>query len=200
MKDTKSFILETSFKLFLQKSFKEVTMKEIVEETELSKGAFYHYFASKEELFKEIIDVFYMNFFSIDYTQFNQENLYAFYTEYFNYVEHGFQELLVSFGGDKTRNAVNFFLIIFDAFKLYPGFRELTIEMTEKELQSWTKVIKTAREKGEIRSTMTDEQIASIFTNTNDGISLHAIMMGRVDNLVQEIRSTFDAFYNEIKA
>jgi len=44
MSDTKTHILMVSLKLFLQKNFKEVTMKEIVKETGLSKGAFYHYF------------------------------------------------------------------------------------------------------------------------------------------------------------
>ncbi len=59
MSDTKAHILMVSLKLFLQKNFKEVTMKEIVEETGLSKGAFYHYFESKEKLFYEIIDYFF---------------------------------------------------------------------------------------------------------------------------------------------
>jgi AcrR family transcriptional regulator len=55
MNDTKEHIITTSLKLFLQKNFKEVTMKEIVNATRLSKGAFYHYFESKEKVFKEVV-------------------------------------------------------------------------------------------------------------------------------------------------
>jgi TetR/AcrR family transcriptional repressor of nem operon len=40
MSGAKDHILLTSLKLFLQKSFKEVTMKEIVNKTGLSKGVF----------------------------------------------------------------------------------------------------------------------------------------------------------------
>jgi AcrR family transcriptional regulator len=36
----------------MQKGYKEVTMKDIVDNAELSKGAFYHYFDSKEKVFK----------------------------------------------------------------------------------------------------------------------------------------------------
>ena len=54
---SKEHILITAFSLFLQKSFKEVTMKEIVKETGLSKGAFYHYFESKEQLFLELLQL-----------------------------------------------------------------------------------------------------------------------------------------------
>ena len=57
MKDTKEHILMIAGQLFLQKSFKEVTMQEIVKETGLSKGAFYHYFTGKDELFLEVLNI-----------------------------------------------------------------------------------------------------------------------------------------------
>ncbi|MDR2562425.1 MAG: TetR/AcrR family transcriptional regulator, partial [Prevotellaceae bacterium] len=55
-KDTKQHILETACLLFMKKSYKAVTLKEIIRETGLSNGAFYHHFESKEQLFKEVID------------------------------------------------------------------------------------------------------------------------------------------------
>ena len=54
---TKEHILNVCTHLFLQKGFKEVTMKEIVEKTGMSKGAIYHYFNSKEQLFLEVINI-----------------------------------------------------------------------------------------------------------------------------------------------
>ena len=61
MNQTKEHIITVACELFLQKSFKEVTMKEIVKQTGLSKGAFYHYFESKEQLFQEVLDFFLNN-------------------------------------------------------------------------------------------------------------------------------------------
>lgn len=200
MNETKSFILETSFKLFLQKSFKEVTMKEIVTATGLSKGAFYHYFTSKEQLFNEIIDSYYLTFFEINYSQFNQQNLYAFYHDYLNYIDLGIGELLSRFEVTKARVAINYYLLIFDALNLYPGFLEKSKELTQRELNNWIQIIRTARESGEIKSSMTDEQIAKIFTSSNDGISLHELMFGRVNQMTTVISNVWDGFYNILKA
>ncbi|MDR3129397.1 MAG: TetR/AcrR family transcriptional regulator [Tannerellaceae bacterium] len=52
MKEVKEHILKTALTLFLQKSFKEVIMNDIVEKTGMSKGAFYHYYSSKEKVFE----------------------------------------------------------------------------------------------------------------------------------------------------
>lgn len=200
MNETKAYILETSFKLFLQKSFKEVTMKEIVTATGLSKGAFYHYFESKEQLFNEIIDSYYMTFFAIDYSKFNQQSLYEFYHDYLKYIDNGTHELLSRFEGVKAQNAINYYLLIFDAINLYPGFLGKAMEMTKKEFNSWEQIIRTARQNGEIKSSMTDEQIAKIFTSSNDGISLHELMFGRVENMTNAIVNVWDGFYNVLKA
>jgi AcrR family transcriptional regulator len=59
MSDSRTHILETAANLFMQKSYKEVTMKEIVDKTGLSKGAFYLHFRSKEQLFMEVTDYFF---------------------------------------------------------------------------------------------------------------------------------------------
>ena len=74
MNDTREHIIKTSLKLFLQKNCKEVTMKEIVDATELSKEAFYHYFESKEKVFEEVTR-FYNNFLIFDYSGFSKISL-----------------------------------------------------------------------------------------------------------------------------
>ena len=81
MKDTKEHILETVFILFLQKSFKAVTMQEIVKQTGISKGAFYHYFTSKEQVFEEIVNQYFMRLVDMGFDQFSTDSLQAFYTD-----------------------------------------------------------------------------------------------------------------------
>lgn len=50
----KEKIIETSIELFDQKGFKETSVQEIVEAMGVTKGAFYYYYKSKEELLKDI--------------------------------------------------------------------------------------------------------------------------------------------------
>ena len=47
----KKYILETARKVFIEKGFKNVTMKDIVEACDISRGGLYLYFGSTREIF-----------------------------------------------------------------------------------------------------------------------------------------------------
>lgn len=51
---TRQRILEVAAKLFLEKGYEKTTMRDIVEQVNMSKGAIYHHFKSKEEIIKEV--------------------------------------------------------------------------------------------------------------------------------------------------
>ena len=55
-KDAKKKILDAAFSVFVNNGFKDTTMSHIVEKSGLSKGAIYHYYASKKDLFISLID------------------------------------------------------------------------------------------------------------------------------------------------
>lgn len=51
----KKFILETARKVFKEKGYKRVTMKDIVEACEISRGGLYLYFNGTDEIFLEVL-------------------------------------------------------------------------------------------------------------------------------------------------
>ena len=53
---TKQSIKAKAIRLFAQKGFKDVTMKDICEVTELSRGGLYLHYSSTKQIFSEIID------------------------------------------------------------------------------------------------------------------------------------------------
>ena len=55
-KNTKKKILDAAFNVFVRNGFKDTTMSHIVRESGLSKGAIYHYYGSKKDLFISLID------------------------------------------------------------------------------------------------------------------------------------------------
>jgi AcrR family transcriptional regulator len=59
MKQKKIELLETAIKLFAEKGFQSTSVQDIVTEYGISKGAFYTYFSSKEELLLAIFDYYY---------------------------------------------------------------------------------------------------------------------------------------------
>tara|TARA_B100002051_G_C16744563_1_gene646627 strand:+ start:5932 stop:6519 length:588 start_codon:yes stop_codon:yes gene_type:complete len=53
---TKNKILEAAFNVFVRNGYKDTTMAHIVRESGLSKGAIYHHYSSKKDLFISLID------------------------------------------------------------------------------------------------------------------------------------------------
>ena len=53
---TKQHIKEQAIKLFAQRGFKDVTMKDICEVTDLSRGGLYLHYSSTRQIFSDIID------------------------------------------------------------------------------------------------------------------------------------------------
>ena len=53
--ETRRKILEAAYTLFLQHGYHGASMSRLVEATGLSKGAIYHHFSSKEEIFVEVL-------------------------------------------------------------------------------------------------------------------------------------------------
>ncbi len=49
-------ILDTAERLFIEKGYERVSLQDIIEETGFSKGAIYHHFTSKEDIFYSVCD------------------------------------------------------------------------------------------------------------------------------------------------
>jgi AcrR family transcriptional regulator len=198
MKNTKEHILTVALGLFLKNSFKGVTMNEIVRATGMSKGAFYHYFKSKEALFIAILDEYYSKFMIQDFSSYSHDSLYQFRRD------------MISDYGNKPQCAdknelhmcgdMNYVFLVLEGIRIFPAFREKALEHQKREINAWTEIIRIAREKGEIESVMTDDQIANIFVLTTDGVGLRAIMSnGTAEEKRKQILGVWDGFYNQIK-
>jgi AcrR family transcriptional regulator len=171
MSDTKDYIIHTSLLLFLQKSYRDVTMQEIVQKTGLSKGAFYHYFTSKEQLFKEIANLFFSAG-NLQYSQFPDDSLQSFINAYVEGITKGMEAIYELITGDKNNHSVslNFFLILFESIARFPEFLEFELNQYKESLAYWSAMVAKARQTGEIKSDATDEDIANLFLYCSDGV------------------------------
>jgi AcrR family transcriptional regulator len=61
--DTKSRIMEESFKLFLKKGFVDVSLNEIRKASNITTGGFYYHFESKDALLVAVIEKYIFNYF-----------------------------------------------------------------------------------------------------------------------------------------
>ncbi|SMP68592.1 TetR/AcrR family transcriptional regulator [Anoxynatronum buryatiense] len=197
MTDTRERIVGTAFKLFMQKSFKEVTIKEIVEKTGVSQGAFFHYFKTKEDLFLEVIGKA-VSSAGDYYNSLAKDSLQQFYRQYIqSFLDNFLPEIISTEDGNSV---MNYFSLYFEAVKIFPDFKRRLSDIHEIELNSWKSVVSKARANGEISSVMKDEEIANMFINSGDGLSLHIIYMGYSNEDVKNMWiALWDGFYEVLK-
>src|ERR1035437_165509 len=119
MKDTREYIIDEAYTLFLNHSYEAVSISMISNAIGLTKGALYHHFKNKEELFRAVID----NHFPITGINVDVDNISL--KEYTNKcIEHTHDILKAIFRqGDKFL-PVNYLSLIADCFRHYPGFQE----------------------------------------------------------------------------
>jgi AcrR family transcriptional regulator len=201
MNDTKEHILDVSLTLFLQKSYKAVTMKEIVEKTGLSKGAFYYYFESKEQLFIKAFEHYYGDALRDDLTQISQDSLKSFYNDILVSLSENLKKFL-KMEEENGAEPMNHHLLLFEAISRIPSFREMYKKENQKEVNAWKEVIKKARESREIDTELSDEMTVKLFVHAEAGFRMHSFLMGNqnVEALIQEMQSLWDSLYYLLKA
>ncbi|MGB9200616.1 TetR/AcrR family transcriptional regulator [Methanobacterium sp.] len=193
---TKEHILKVCTALFLQKGFKEVTMKEIVEKTGMSKGAIYHYFNSKEQLFLEVINTTITSAFDSHLSKTNYKSLNQFYHEFIEQITES------TFLKNETGNKIslNYFSLIFDALKIFPSFQNKMFEYQQIQLNFWKNIISSARANGEIKSSINDEQIANMFIHSSDGAVMYNIFINSSNEETRDyLLDIWDSFYAILK-
>lgn len=197
MSDSKEKIMVEGFKLFLQNNYKEVTIQDIVNKVGMTKGAFYYFFESKEQLFREIFQRFFLSEVKIDFSKFSHDSLYKFYHDYYNHINNGSSSFRQD--NEESGSYVNYNAFIYEALKLFPDFRAEARETQLSELKAWETVVRNAKNNGEIKSIMNDEEIASIFIYISNGIGMQSAIDGKPQEGKTKILEFWDAFYEGLK-
>lgn len=188
-----------AFKLFLQKGYIEVTMNDILEEAGLSRGTFYYYFKSKEQLFADVIEMFLVTLPTSPQISIDESSLYSFYHDYLENASRSYARL-----GKIIKEAnvqiINFLILSLDAMKRLPSYKSNTILISNSIINIWINVISKARENGEISTTMTDEQIAFFFKFSMDGMGMKSELEGKPSSENdKELLDLWNNFYEQIK-
>jgi AcrR family transcriptional regulator len=200
MRNSREHILKVSFNLFMQKSYKGVTLKDIVEATGMSKGAFYHYFSSKEELFKEVIRLYFQAGIDTFFNGMPRDNLRTFINIYLQHLIDLLDNMRVNFGFSNSQQGLAYYGMLFDIMRLFPEYDMKTNEHYAMQIRIWEETIRNARKSGEISTLISDIQIARLFVVINDGVVIKFITLGRTDDIVAEMFSLYNSIYSLIKS
>lgn len=184
--------------LFMQKSYKAVTLREIIARSGFSNGAFYHYFKTKEELFVEVANHYWFEFIDVPFTTWDGITLKDFIEESLKRSESVLDIIDKEFNIDNQ--GANFYSFVFEAYRIVPTFKEKTLNAQNKELAVWMEVMANARNSGEIRSDLNDETLSQYFVTISYGNALTRLINKDVSYMRETMRSLWEGLYNMLKA
>ena len=196
---SKENITKTAFILFLEKGYKEVTIKNIMDETGLSKGAIYHHFTSKEEIYEATLQEYYFKILNNEIIEiitgdFKKDiiALYEFTAEVFSNIEH-LSEKGLAF---PIRNFFSFQL----ESETNEGVRHQILETVEQYRKSVQQLVKQAIDTKQIRSDLDVEAVAYQIIGMMEGLALHhSTVKGDIKNiLLIKYKYVFDNYFKLI--
>lgn len=196
-KDNKSkdLIIKAAFSLFLKKGFKEVTIKNIMEITKLSKGAIYHHFESKEDIYSATIETYYFELLQPERLVFKSGNfvrdvkhLCDFALELFDSIENISQK-------DSDYPIRNYFSFQLESEK-NEAIRGQTTITVAKFRNLIREIIQEAHDNQQLRSNLNLEAITFQIIGLMEGVALHhSTIKNNVKNvLAKKYDLVFDSY------
>ncbi|KAA6317563.1 hypothetical protein EZS27_032295, partial [termite gut metagenome] len=154
-------------------------------------GAFYHYYTSKEQVFEEAVKYFYNHVLITDYKGFPQTSLKDFYSAYLEKLQNSSNNTDDIDAGD-----TNFFIFMSEAAHRISDFPAIHSAQRKKERWAWSEIIGIAKRNKEIKSTLPDEDIAVLFLNASDGVTINSAFSKKngIETL-QEFKKNWDNLY-----
>ncbi len=190
MKDTREFIIDEAYKLFLNHSYEAVSISLISEAIGLTKGALYHHFRNKEELYRAVIDKhFPISGLTVDVNNISMEE----YTRLC--IDHIHKILIAIFGSEEIFFPVNYLSLIADCFRHYEGFAESKAKVIDNSVKDVEVILRNAIKRGEIRSDINVEVVALQYFSLSVGLAGDLIRTSSVGSAIKSMKDQLNQLY-----
>lgn len=196
MKDTKSIILDKSLELFANRNYDAVSMNELCEATGLTKGAIYHYFKSKTEVYTASIDYYVEKILD----ELNCHNEPIGYADFINkgmsfYKAHHSQEMQTS----NISFPMKCVFMLYGAHRFYPDFEKIGKKVYQAHINLWTNVLSYSVTTGEISGDIDVVNMARICQSISAGIFSKALLKYSHEKIHEDLESQYMALYDLMK-
>ena len=195
MDNTKDFIAEEAFKLFLNHSYEAVSISTISNAIGFTKGALYHHFRSKEELFIYVID----KYLYIPEAIVDEESISL--SEYIDHCYETSKKIINNiFKFSIVYTPINYVSMFADAIRHYPGYLELKGVFFTNEISKTKKVLENAILTGEIRNDINTDLIAMNYFSVLMGLAGNLLVRNiSVEETLLLLKEQLHEFYKMLK-
>jgi len=190
---TREYIIDKAFELFLQHNYESVSISQIIESIGMTKGAIYHHFSSKEDLFKAVIDKY------LIFPDFTKENINSL-SELNEIIVERVHEMLVRLlPNDSEFVTFNYLTLIADALRHYPGYEVENQNYIRRQINNTKIILGNAIQKGEIRSDIDIDVIANLYFSATIGLAGNLLQRYTVKESIRFLKSQINQLYSLLK-
>jgi TetR/AcrR family transcriptional regulator, transcriptional repressor for nem operon len=194
MNDTKEYIIDQAYKLFLSHSYEAVTISDISKAIGLTKGALYHHFINKEELFRAVIDKHLI----IDLMDNDVK-----YDSLLQYIEVSIEAsrkvVFNTFGSNNDFIPINYVSLLIDALRHYPNFTLNKEGLFNSQIEKIKEVLFDAVKKHEIRDDLDIDITAVNFLSINLGLASNLFTNKSPSLAIEILKRQLYEFYKILK-
>jgi AcrR family transcriptional regulator len=194
MGETKEYIIDQAYRLFLDKSYEAVSISDISKSIGLTKGALYHHFLNKEDLFKAVIDKYLK---IIGPAEIKKDTTLAEYVRAnIAYVSQIVKTICID---EQQFIPVSYFSLLIDALRHYPGFAEKHEHFFNAEIDDLKIIIERAVENGEIRDDIDTAVVALHLFSISTGIAGNFFISHSLSDALENFQSQMIEYYKILK-
>jgi AcrR family transcriptional regulator len=210
-KDTEDKIYRAAYKLFISKPYEMVTVREMESAINMTRGAIFHYVKDKEQLFREVIERYYLKTQDI-YNRVGEDvlekdiTLLQFIDIYIAGVEKTVNKLYTDAGVDKNNldkqqlmsHLDRFYIsLLLNAGFYLNDFVEKMDSLLRIEKNTWLFFIQKGIEKGEIKPNTDVKLFSELFMSIYFGKALRDSLKNGISTT--GLKDLFLGIYNKIK-
>jgi len=182
--------------MFLNNNYEAVTINSIIKAAGITKGGIYHYYASKEELFKDVVDKFLIE---------NRTSLHIEYSSLREFIDNNIKKAKEQVKLKSSNNEIDlsapaqYISLFMAAFKYYPNFSEIGRKFYNEELSIWVDAIELSKKNGEVSNKVNSEIMAMNFMAIGTNILTNTMLGGSIDYALEMHSKQLLELYQSIK-
>ena len=160
--NTKQLILESTLKLMIENQNSIISIRQISNVSGIAIGGIYHHFSNKEEIYDEITERYYINFYKFDFDRLRQingnarEKIHDSIAEIFKQKETGIEIESI----EDEMDYRDILLVLTANGSTYEHYDELTQSLIKELREFLTGIIREGQKNRQIRQDFTAEDIA----------------------------------------
>lgn len=198
--NTKQLILESTLKLMIENHNSIISIRQISNASGIAIGGIYHHFSNKEEIYDEITERYYINFYKFDFDRLHQingnakEKIHDSIAEIFKEKETGIEIESI----EDEMDYRDILLVLTANGSTYEHYDELTKRLIKEVREFLTGIIREGQKNREIRQDFTAEDIADSLIVMYMGIQ-YKWEIYLIDDTLSEFEDNFNLEWEKIR-